>query len=170
MGLRNLPGLSSIPTEHPDNLCESEHVFMSSEQQSGLFSFQLIHVNWEWVFRLDWGQSLSVTSMTDSSSTSKHFSVSIWFPQSRCAFSPLDKDIELSFKGIGKHIFLETGPKSWMFFLETEYKEAILKPHFESLVNILICQPLVNHSKMSFSSNTSFYYSLLSFSRKYIWK
>lgn len=52
-------------------------------------------------------------------------------------FLPLDKDIELSFKGIAKPIFLETGLKSWMFFLKTEHKEAILKGHIERLVNIL---------------------------------
>lgn len=52
-------------------------------------------------------------------------------------FLPLDKDIELSFKGISRPIFLETGLKSWMFFLKTEHKEAILKCHFERLVNIL---------------------------------
>lgn len=155
VGIRSPPGLPPFPLS-TQITCVSMDACMFSGQGSGLYSFQLIHVNSEWVFCLDWGQSLSVTSMTDGRRTSKHFSVSIWFLLSRCDFFfPLDKDIELSFKEIAKSIFLETGPKNWMFFFLMEHKEAILKPYCERLVNILIWQLLVNHSKMSCSSNTS---------------
>lgn len=44
-----------------------------------------------------------------------------FYSQDVIFFLPLDKDIELNFKEISKHIFLDTGPKSQMFFLKPEH-------------------------------------------------